>query len=115
MTQHQKIIEMCKDGDWHCQNAFRALYIYSPHKRRSEIEAQGEHKFKSRKCEHGVRGQFDYRMILNPYQSESLPHSEAKTHKLHNCPSWNAFGVYCPDCRQAIELVVREQATNKLF
>ena len=62
MTQPEKIIELCGDGEWHCQNAFRALYIFSPHKRRSEIEAKGRYKFEKIKCEHGVRGQFDYRM-----------------------------------------------------
>ena len=63
MTQHEKIIEMCLDGNWHCQNEFRALYIFSPHKRRSEIEAQGKYKFEWRKCEHDIRGQRDYRMV----------------------------------------------------
>ena len=62
MTQHEKIIEMCLDGNWHCQNEFRALYIFSPHKRRSEIEAKGKYRFETRKCEHGVRGQLDYLM-----------------------------------------------------
>jgi len=63
MTQRQKIIELCKDEAWHCQNEFRALYAFSPHKRRSEIEAMGDYKFIPRKCEHGVRGQKDYRMV----------------------------------------------------
>jgi hypothetical protein len=47
------------------------------------------------------------------WREPTKPIKEA--HKLHSCPSWNAFGVYCPDCRQEIELAVREQATNKLF
>lgn len=63
MTQHEKILNMCADGEWHCQNAFRELYIFSPHKRRSEIESKGKYVFEKRKCEHGVVGQFDYRMF----------------------------------------------------
>ena len=72
-TQHQKIIEMCQDGNFHCQNEFRALFIFSPHKRRMEIarELNPIHLDKSayaltweeRKCEHGVRGQKDYLFI----------------------------------------------------
>lgn len=65
-TQHKKIIGLCSDGEFHCQNEFRALYIFSPHKRRAEIEEGGKWKFEKRKCQHGVRGQFDYRMYQDP-------------------------------------------------
>jgi len=65
MTQHEKIIKMCRDEKFHCQNEFRALFIFSPHKRRSEIEIRGQYSFEKQKCEHGVRGQFDYKMIDN--------------------------------------------------
>ena len=63
ITQHQKIINLCLDGEFHCQNSFRNLYIFSPHKRRKEIENEGKYMFFTRKCEHGVRGQFDYKMV----------------------------------------------------
>ena len=73
-TQHQKIINLCLDGGWHCQNEFRALYIFSPHKRRVEIEGRknryerptGKYIFEDRPCTHDFRGQLDYRMYLNP-------------------------------------------------
>lgn len=64
-TQHQKIITLCSDGEYHCQNEFRDLFIFSPHKRRSEIEKKGRYKFKTRDCVHGVKGQFDYIMVDN--------------------------------------------------
>lgn len=66
---------MCEDGQWHCQNEFREMYIFSPHKRRCEIEGRknrkekvtGRYEFLERGCEHGVRGQKDYKMIeINP-------------------------------------------------
>lgn len=65
MTQHDKIKKMCKDGEWHCGNEFRANYIFSPHKRRSEITEEGQYYFEDRKCEHGHKNVRDYRMILN--------------------------------------------------
>lgn len=72
MTQIDKIKELCKDGEYHCQNEFRNLYIYSPHKRRSEIEEQGEYIFIKRKCEHGISGQFDYKMIEKPKEEKPI-------------------------------------------
>ena len=70
---------MCSDGNWHCQNAFRDLYIFSPHKRRSEIEAKGKYRFEYRKCEHGVAGQRDYKMIKIEYYE--LPSDFGKEYK----------------------------------
>ena len=64
MTQHEKIIDMCKDGEFHCQIQFWNLFIRSPHKRRGEIEKKGVYEFEDRKCEHGVRNGLDYRMKL---------------------------------------------------
>ena len=68
-TQHQKLIEMCKDGEWHCQTDFR-LHSWSPHKRRDDIvegrtkhAIKGHYKFEERSCEHGISGSKDYRMI----------------------------------------------------
>ena len=72
LTQHQKIINLCSDGGWKCQNEFRALYIFSPHKRRSEIEAQGNYRFEYRKCEHGIAGQRDYRMVEQDVKKKNL-------------------------------------------
>jgi hypothetical protein len=66
ITQEQKIIELCKDGNFHCQQEFRNMHIYSPHKRRSEIEERGRYFFEERKCVHNVRGQKDYRMVEKP-------------------------------------------------
>jgi hypothetical protein len=74
LTQHKKIVDMCYDGQYHCQNEFRERFIFSPHKRRNEIAgkkresdiATGKFDFVKRKCEHGVPGQYDYKMILNP-------------------------------------------------
>ena len=66
---------MCLDKNWHCQNEFRALYIFSPHKRRSEIESKGKYRFEHRKCEHGIAGQFDYYMVENPmHEPENSMH-----------------------------------------
>ena len=73
ITQHQKIINLCYDGQWVCQNQFRALYIFSPHKRRSEIELRGRYYFKKQKCQHGVANQFDYQMLDNPDYVPSKP------------------------------------------
>jgi hypothetical protein len=85
MTQHEKIIDMCLDGNYHCQNEFREKFIFSPHKRRNEIagikkesdEPTGKYYFKKIPCEHGVGGQFDYLMLPNlsyvsPPKKESL-------------------------------------------
>src|SRR3990167_1316979 len=79
-TQHEKIVDMCSDGNWHCQNAFRALYIFSTHKRRSEItdgKAKGipfgQYFFIDKPCEHGVRGQKDYKMMTRqPVSKEEI-------------------------------------------
>ena len=70
MTQHEKIIEMCKDGEWHCQIQFWNLFIRSPHKRRQEIVDTKDSPwlFHDRPCEHGVRNGRDYRMIQKAKQ-----------------------------------------------
>ena len=57
---------MCEDGEWHCGNEFRTtLFVFSPHKRRAELEAMG-HSFERKKCEHGYRLVFDYKLTLKP-------------------------------------------------
>lgn len=73
ITQHSKIIEMCIDGGWHCQNEFRDNFIFSPHKRRNEIAGKkresdtptGKYYFIKDKCQHGTAGQYDYKMLPN--------------------------------------------------
>ena len=62
LTQHQKIINLCGDGEYHCQIEFWNLFIRSPHKRRGEIEEKGQYHFETRDCIHGVKNGFDYRM-----------------------------------------------------
>jgi len=66
MTQHEKIIEMCSDGEFHCQLAFWNLYIRSPHKRREEVEKKYGVGFKTMRCVHGVKNGYDYRMFRKP-------------------------------------------------
>ena len=71
--QRAKIINMFKDGEWHCINDIRAIYIFSFHKRRVEIEGRenlselptGKYIFEERKCEHGTKNQKDFKMFLN--------------------------------------------------
>lgn len=63
MSQHDKIKELMRDGEWHCQVSFWNLYIRSPHKRRSEIEKEGEFYFEDRPCEHHHKLVRDYRML----------------------------------------------------
>jgi hypothetical protein len=60
-TQLTKIINLCRDGHFHCQAQFWPI-SKSPHKRRSDIEAMGEWKFESRKCQHGIVNSHDFRM-----------------------------------------------------
>jgi len=83
LTQHRKILDFCSDGKFHCQNEFRANFIFSPHKRREEIEKglprQGiqanRYRFEKRKCEHGIKNQYDYKLVENPP-------TEVKTYKV---------------------------------
>lgn len=63
-TQHEKIIDMCKDGEFHCQTEFWNI-SKSPHKRRGEIAEDGKFYFIDRKCSHGLKGVLDYKMLLN--------------------------------------------------
>ena len=82
MTQHEKIFDLCKDGQFHCQNEFRARFIYSPHKRRNEIAGKvnesdprpvnWHYDWVKIKCQHNVENQFDYRLIVNPDYSAQI-------------------------------------------
>jgi len=89
MTQHDKIIEMCMDRDWHCQAEFWKNYIFSPHKRRAEIEKKTDkndnklYEFYERPCEHGIAQSKDFLLrFLNP------PKNSASTYKCSHptCP-----------------------------
>lgn len=64
-TQHEKIIDFCRDGEWHCQRQFWSNFIMSPHKRRKEIEKEGKYFFDERPCEHGTKASKDFRLRLN--------------------------------------------------
>jgi hypothetical protein len=65
MTQHDTIIVLCSDGAWHCQREFRDLFIWSPHKRRADLELRG-YIFEERRCEHGIRNSKDFRLAGGP-------------------------------------------------
>jgi len=81
MTQHEKIIDLCKDGQWHCGNEIRGLMIFSMHKRMVEIEGRknksqpvtGKYVFEDRKCEHGHSGVRDYRMTPSNRPPKVMP------------------------------------------
>lgn len=38
------------------------MFIFSPHKRRAEIEEDTQYYFEDRKCEHGSKNVKDYKM-----------------------------------------------------
>ncbi len=78
MNQHEKIIDFSLDGNWHCQNEYRRNFIFSPHKRRAEIESKGKYYFIKAKCEHGVRGQFDYLMKETEVEFDKMAKVEQK-------------------------------------
>ncbi len=72
MTQHERIYELVKNGDWVCQARFWDI-SKSPHKRRGEMSKN--HKdfiqkhdrfhidsFEERKCDHGIDGAKDYKI-----------------------------------------------------
>lgn len=59
--QHDKIVQMCADGAFKCQALFWEI-SKSPHKRRGEIEDALKVRFETRKCEHGIKNAFDYKM-----------------------------------------------------
>lgn len=65
LTQADKIINFCKDGDWHCQTEFWRNYIFSPHKRRSDIEKAGKYYFEERPCQHDITNSKDFRLRVN--------------------------------------------------
>lgn len=67
---------MCLDGQWHCQEEFRAI-SWSPHKRRDDVATW--HKYRhpdgtqkygwlDRPCEHGIAKSKDYLMVQNRYR-----------------------------------------------
>ena len=63
-TQYKIILDLHATGDWVCNNAYRAKFIFSPHKRRSEcIKMKLCAGFEWRPCEHNHPGVRDYRML----------------------------------------------------
>lgn len=74
MSQHSRIIELCKDGEWHCQTQFWAI-SKSPHKRRDDIHRHKTlaadknyfYDFKERPCTHDIaNGMKDYLLKITP-------------------------------------------------
>ena len=80
-TQFDKILAMCADGLWHCQDEFWKI-SRSPHKRRGDIEKgvphgieAGRYEFIPRPCEHGIDRSRDFRMIehdMTPQEKKQL-------------------------------------------
>lgn len=63
MTQTEKITRFCKCNTWTCQATFWKNFIFSPHKRRSDIVEEGEYYFEERPCEHGISHSKDFKRI----------------------------------------------------
>ena len=70
-TQHDKIKELCTDGQWHCQKEFRDPFIWSPHKRRGELAAEG-FVFEERRCVHGIKLLKDFRLTSAPHKPRQV-------------------------------------------
>ena len=73
--QHQKMLDLCSDGDWKCQGLFWNI-SKSPHKRRGELEQLG-YLFEERRCVHGIKLSKDFRLVQAPkktvYRYEQKP------------------------------------------
>ena len=70
ITQHEKILQLHENRAWVCQTEYWRSYIFSPHKRRSDIEQgrargimAGTYHFESKDCEHGIKGSRDYLLV----------------------------------------------------
>ena len=68
-TQHQKILELCADGQFHCQAGFW-LISKSPHKRRDDIKLgkykggePNKYEWDERPCIHGIKNSKDFKLI----------------------------------------------------
>lgn len=59
MTHADKVYELLKDGNKHCQNEFHA-FSWSPHKRRADAERKYGIKIQSQDCQHSIPGSRDY-------------------------------------------------------
>lgn len=68
--QFAKIIEMSKDGAWHCRAEWWPI-TKSPHKRRSDLEAKG-YFFEERTCTHGIINSKDFRLVDAPKKREQI-------------------------------------------
>jgi hypothetical protein len=78
--QHQKIVDMCADGEFKCQTQFWNI-SKSPHKRRGELQELGYH-FEDRCCVHGIKLSKDFRPIAAPHKPcqviEELPNGNVR-------------------------------------
>jgi hypothetical protein len=75
-TQYQIILELHSQADWVCGNAYRARYIFSSHKRRSElVKMKLCAGWEWRPCKHGFAKVRDYKLIRN---EDGVSVSEAK-------------------------------------
>lgn len=89
MTQHEKILQMHSDGRWHCQAEYHALYIFSPHKRREEIEKHEancalknlNYFFQDRPCEHGIQNSRDYLLVTTFAAPEKKQKDPVESHQ----------------------------------
>lgn len=88
-SQHDKIIAFSSDGEFHCGNEYRANFIFSPHKRRSELEAKGW-RFEVRPCKHGHARVKDYRMAKGEAKRVAYADLEAPDARGERVP-WPRF------------------------
>jgi hypothetical protein len=76
-SQHQKILDILSDGDWHCTSEMRSEYMADPPKRLQELRDDKEYKFYlPRLCKrHNHRGGvkewrlLDIRQLSEPRQT----------------------------------------------
>jgi hypothetical protein len=85
MTQHEKILNMCSDGQWHCQSEYWK-FSHSPHKRRDDIEKHKvkcalptlNYEFQPRDCQHGIVNSRDYLLITTFAAPEQIKEQTPK-------------------------------------
>lgn len=59
ITHADKVYELLKDGNKHCQDEFHS-FSWSPHKRRGDAERKYGIKIQFEDCKHGIQGSRDY-------------------------------------------------------
>ncbi len=106
--QAQKILNILQDRNWHCPQEWG--YADGHCKRITDINKYlfpQDLKIDSKVCDCGNHNGkvFKRRIVLSePHQTPNpAPRPIKKTHALYDCPSWNVFKVYCPDCRQVLQ------------